>query len=483
MATNQDVNLSKLLNDMPAPMDGAQRIVTTKRVNGVDELGYVPARAKDLAETATEADLVAGSFFALDTTDKTKRLPAEIIGGFNIYEIKHNYIENEISEYYVVNNALPSRNVMYSLFFLDAGNTFSKNCKTIIYRVEKGKKYKAYNAYGFGTPNWCRVCVCASLVNKTGASYAIGYNNFYGDYTSTTQTANVDFTPSVDGYAYVSSYNGVGDNAYLVEIEDIEEKISVKEKIKEISFSSGKNRFYGKKIGVVGTSVCFGVNSEKSYVDEACKILGAELCQFSVPGQAIQTGNDGGVYQYGSTTLSKAEYSSKGWNLPSSPIPYKVNGNYNDYYRTWENIFTEENADIYLWIFATSPNNGNFDITDLDNFNTDSWSYKDGSSFESHRKSFVGAMLFLMDKMYSINPFARMVLVLDSSFSYVGGKAVFKSLQDKWKIPVVDIWGKMNTSPKSLEKLKSNGGTDQHPSTFAHDIMGSILSNELLLIG
>ena len=38
-------------------------------------------RIKDLMSTATSADMVAGAFVPLDTPDKTKKLPIELLGG------------------------------------------------------------------------------------------------------------------------------------------------------------------------------------------------------------------------------------------------------------------------------------------------------------------------------------------------------------------------------------------------------------------
>ena len=43
--------------------------------------------------------------------------------------------------------------------------------------------------------------------------------------------------------------------------------------------------------------------------------------------------------------------------------------------------------------------------------------------------------------------------------------------------------GEVNTSPKSLAQLKSENGTNTHPSTFAHECMGKMLVGEFLNIG
>lgn len=238
----------------------------------------------------------------------------------------------------------------------------------------------------------------------------------------------------------------------------------------------------GKKIVWLGTSVSFGQNAEKSYPDEAAQKMGFELVNCSLPGLAIHTKADGNMLQYGSFTLTKAEYEAQGWTIPDEPIPYTPGGSYNNYYRTYENVFCEENADADLYVFDVAPNNTNFDTKDWDAFDHANWEYKDGSDFADHRTTFLGALLFLMDKMYSLNENARMIFVLGSAFAYGEGKTAFQKVANTWNIPIINLWGKVNTSPKSLLKVKSKDGTDWHPSTFAHEVMGEMLVGELQTI-
>ncbi len=235
-----------------------------------------------------------------------------------------------------------------------------------------------------------------------------------------------------------------------------------------------------KKIGVLGTSVAFGANATTSYSLEASKLLSFNLSMFGVPGLAIETNSDGTPKTYGSFTCSKAEYAAAGVTIANAPItPYEAGGNYNNYYTTYQNVFNENNADIDLWIYAVLPNNEDFSLDDWNAFNKSAWKYNDDSAFSEHRKTFIGALLFIMDQMYTLNPEARMVFVVDSSFSYSGGLPVLETVANYWNIPIINLWGKINTSPKSLTKLKSLDGTNNHPSTFAHQIMGKMLSGEL----
>ena len=261
------------------------------------------------------------------------------------------------------------------------------------------------------------------------------------------------------------------------------------------------NQWFGKKICIIGTSVAYGSNAEAAYAKIASERLGFEIVPAGVPGLAIHAKIDeehGSVLApltYGSTCLSKAEYEAAkeagatNTTIPDTPMP--INGedwrpgddyNYNSFYRTWENVFSSKNVDVSLWIYAVSPNNTNFDTTDWDNFNKTGWVYNDGKPFEEHRTTFLGALLYLMDKMYTLNPNSRMVFCLDSAFNYEQGKESLKKLSEQWNIPIIDLWGKINTTPKSLKVLKSKNGIDNHPSTFGQERLGDIFTNELLLI-
>ncbi len=326
------------------------------------------------------------------------------------------------------------------------------------------------------------VCV---ITGKTAAiSSSLDYN-LYGFYDSSDNLIESShYTTSYEVHTNVvvtapvnASYCWVNGDSQQVATLSIRTSPDIASYIK-----SSKNVWYNKKIGIIGTSTAFGAYAEKSYSDEASKILGYNLKMFAVPGLAIHTSADGEPLQYGSFTLSKSEYESAGWTIPDAPIPYIPGGSYNNYYRTYENVFTQENADIDLWIYAVAPNNTNFASTDWDAFNKSEWRYNDNSSFAEHRKTFIGAILFIMNQMYTLNPNARMIFLLDSSYAYGDGKSNFETLKNRWYINLIDLWGKINISPLSLTPLKSQGGTNNHPSTYAHEIMGSMLSGELLSI-
>ena len=293
-------------------------------------------------------------------------------------------------------------------------------------------------------------------------------------------------------------------------LENLLLKVSQLEYDKPLQITN--NHWYGKKLCIIGTSVAHGSGAETAYGYVAQQKLGFTMIPAGVPGQAIH----GKIVSYtengeqktilspiaaGSGSLTKAEYAAAkavkdnnlssevvGMAIPESPNnPSNWAGEdkrYNDYYRTWENLFCAENRDVDLWIYATVPNNTNFALDDWNEFDTAKWKYKDDSSFASHRTTFLGAMLYMMDKMYKNQPKARMVLVLDSDFSYKDstGKGNMELLSKTFNIPLIDLWSKTNTCPKSKLQTWSNNGTNTHPSTFAHEIMGDIFTNELLLV-
>ena len=338
---------------------------------------------------------------------------------------------------------------------------------------------------------------------------------YKGTFTNKTYVKSIMFDDSKDNPVIDLSNETEDFDFALINYKDENKKWADVYKYKpyvkdETAGKISNNQWYEKKICIIGTSVAHGSNAETAYGYIAQQRLGFNMIPAGVPGQAIhgkivsytENGTDKKILSpliYGSGALTKLEYAAAkavkdaglstdviGMDISESPNnPNNWAGEdkaYNNYYRTWENLFTEDNKDVALWIYATIPNNNNYSLDDWNNFNTSKWAYKDGTTFEDHRTTFLGAMLYLMDKMYSVQPTARMVLVIDSEFNYELGKNNFKLLSETYNIPIIDLWSKINTSPKSLLQLKSFNGTNSHPSTFGHEIMGNIFTNELLLI-
>ena len=324
------------------------------------------------------------------------------------------------------------------------------------------------------------VYATSKRVNGTGTALAVFFDesmNILGyDYQGTSDTN------------YFKQKLTIPENTRFIALSSYQTEYPIlhEAKIDKTNYSK-TNHWANKKVVWLGTSVPFGQRANKSYALEVSKILGFDLVNASVPGLALHANDDGsgGIQPrtFGSSSLTIQEYADNGTIIPNNPVtPYIPGGSYNDYYRTWENSLTAENADADLWVYDVVPNNSNFSLTDWNAFNKDTWSYNDGSSFADHRTTFLGALLYVMDKMYDLNPNARMVLLLGSSFSYDNGKDNFEILVNEWNMPLIDAWGKINISPRSKNKLKSESGTNPHPSAFGHEIISKTLSNELLLI-
>lgn len=394
--------------------------------------------------------------------EKINRLSDELLKPVSFSKIKGlKYLEQK---YEVKNIIISDYEVLSKIIYNGNGNKITSDLfNTVLIPIDLEldsiKILYAIGVYGGAFLDSQKNWISSFSTNKTGVIYNVPINTEFIAYTCYKDHGSFEL--------------GINFNLYA------------SEQLKSQASSSFKNPWEGKKVVLLGTSVGFGSNATKSYMQEASNYLGFTLVNTSVPGLAIHTNTDGTKLIYGSTCLSIAEYKEQGMNIPDAPKDYVPGGSYNDYYRTWEHIFTEENADADLWLYAVAPNNGNFKLDDWNAFNKSSWKYNDGSSFDSHRTTFIGALLYLMDKMYTLNPNARMAFVLDSAFAYGDseGKGNLETVSKQWGIPLVDLWGKINRSPKSLEVIKSKNGTDNHPSTFGHEKMGMMMAGELLRIG
>lgn len=238
------------------------------------------------------------------------------------------------------------------------------------------------------------------------------------------------------------------------------------------------NQWKGKKITLLGTSVAYGSKARTNYILEAQKILGFSVFNAGCPGGSITIDEDGapiGNTGY-SSVLSLAEYSAQGITVPSDTSD-------SHYYCSWERIFSTPANNTDLFIYACIPNNTNFALTDWESFNKETWSYPNSETFADHRQTFLGGLLFLMDKMYTFKSDARMCLLIDTSIGLSdASKTAIKTIAEYYNIPLIDLWSQMQTTPQMLTLLKSENGTNNHPSTYAHQLMGKILAGKLLSV-
>lgn len=427
-----------------------------------NEIFEIPYRTKYIVINATNNISLEKFIPRNGLFEKINRLSDELLKPVSFSKIKGlKYLEQK---YEVKNIIISDYEVLSKIIYNGNGNKITSDLfNTVLIPIDLEldsiKILYAIGVHGGAFLDSQKNWISSFSTNKTGVIYNVPINTEFIAYTCHKDHGSFEL--------------GINFNLYA------------SEQLKSQASSSFKNPWEGKKVVLLGTSVGFGSNATKSYMQEASNYLGFTLVNTSVPGLAIHTNTDGTKLIYGSTCLSIAEYKEQGMNIPDTPKDYVPGGSYNDYYRTWEHIFTEENADADLWLYAVAPNNGNFKLDDWNAFNKSSWKYNDGSSFDSHRTTFIGALLYLMDKMYTLNPNARMAFVLDSAFAYGDseGKGNLETVSKQWGIPLVDLWGKINRSPKSLEVIKSKNGTDNHPSTFGHEKMGMMMAGELLRIG
>ena len=245
------------------------------------------------------------------------------------------------------------------------------------------------------------------------------------------------------------------------------------------NFNTTINHWGGKKIVWMGTSIPWGQTwegataetggqCEHPYPSIVAEMLSCVVDNTSTGGKAIETTSDYGYKTYGSFSLSKQEYINKGLTNPPEEWCY-------------DTAMLGKNADLY--VFDVEPNNSVSGIELLDNFDVWTWKYNDNSTFESHRNTFVGAFLFLLDKLWTENPYARVVMVGEyhplNNDNYAIRDAA-KAISEKLRIHYIDIWSKMYYNGKTRDANFTNDNI--HPNQAAYYRIGKMIANELLLI-
>jgi hypothetical protein len=186
---------------------------------------------------------------------------------------------------------------------------------------------------------------------------------------------------------------------------------------------------------------------------------------------------------YDSFTIANATSS---FAINDSPLyaDWQPDGLTNKHYCAFDNVFTDKNRDIDLWIVNLVPNSRVFDETDWNLFNPNTGQYSDNSDIEQHRCTWLGAMISLLDKIHKLNPKAQVVLGIDGNYNLESGRKCSKLISNTFNIPFIDLYSKINTFPHNdnVDVLMSENGINNHPSSFAHQRMGNILTNELMFI-
>ena len=254
------------------------------------------------------------------------------------------------------------------------------------------------------------------------------------------------------------------------------------EKIKEIEQKIGNdlgysNQWKGKKIVWMGTSIPYGQSAADGgraphpYPSQIAEKLGCTILNNAVQGLAIEGNYINDVWvpkTYGSASLTIEEYAAAGQTNPGN--------------KSFENNMLGHNADLY--VFDVEPNNVNASLDDLQNFDVVNWHYNDNSAFSTHRSTFVGALLYLLDKLWTEKPDAKVVFIGEygnaTNYETYAIRTACIALAEKLRIPYINVWSKLYYNQQN--KLQYLNTDLVHPTQAGYDRIAKILTNELLLI-
>ncbi len=216
-----------------------------------------------------------------------------------------------------------------------------------------------------------------------------------------------------------------------------------------------------EKVVVLGTSIAVGSNTFEPYIYHSMlsRALGYTLVNTALSGQRLPYGAL--PTSSGATSMTIAEHRA------ANPTAFPTNESVG--LRSWENIFNQANADSALWVFDVNSNNSGYaGRGDLDTFNPDTWAYDDDEAFSTHRTTFAGAFIYLIDKLYQLNPVAKAVIV---NFRGNGGDTIYgqvKELAALLRIKHIDLFGVMQLKGGYLNTVYYDGDDDTHPNSLGH---------------
>lgn len=236
----------------------------------------------------------------------------------------------------------------------------------------------------------------------------------------------------------------------------------------KLNFDNNVNHWVGKKIVWLGTSIPFGTGSVGviNYPNLICAYLGATLVNTAMSGQRLYKGTDvgPGYSATGATSMTVAEHEA----LPAWTGEVG--------YHSYENIFSVENLEADLFVFDVLSNNLNgAATTDWDNFNFTTWQYNDSQPFSSHRTTYLGAFLFLLDVLFTAKPQAIVII-----FGWKGNATdtiilQSKNIADAINIRYLDIYEKFGITPYNIDYYSTDG---THLTKYAHYRIVEILKRE-----
>ena len=246
------------------------------------------------------------------------------------------------------------------------------------------------------------------------------------------------------------------------------------------------NQWKGKKIVWIGTSIPWGQTSESGqtnpmanpYPKQIGELLDCTVLNHAQPGMSIRY-NKNGTVRYGQClSLTVKELQEKGL----ATIPFK----------SYENAVLGFDADLY--VFDSEPNNGSEpsdgDLELLNSFSIKNWAYSDNSDFSSHRDTFVGAFIYMYDKLLNEKPNAKVILVGEYGGTGIGGgngdewgtefytHTLNVAIAKKFNLPIFSLFELLGYNPKNVDIYMNADRV--HPKYAAHIRMANILKEKLL---
>lgn len=244
--------------------------------------------------------------------------------------------------------------------------------------------------------------------------------------------------------------------------------------VDEVNAYKKQNHWFGKNAIAFGASGTFG-KTNINYPSVAADILGINMSNHAGAPRYYDTQKTEGTVTQIGLSANKTEYTSTTA-------------------KSWEDYFK---SDLDLVIFGGGDtgcisNNGDADKALITNLvlplaEGQHFTYSDNSSLESHRDTYIGAIIYLLDKLWTIAPKCRVVFVEDYFFIGSPGDApksgkgveITNLLCQKLHIPCINVqekvcWNWYNKSEYMVDTV--------HPNEIGTRKIGEMIAHELLLI-
>lgn len=272
---------------------------------------------------------------------------------------------------------------------------------------------------------------------------------------------------------YLYKYTTKKEAINLIELDKRDEEIAQINKI---------NHWKGKIMCAFGASGTYGATAV-SFPVEVGKILDCTVRNFA---------KSSPMRYYDNSLKTSGDYQGKSVGLSSTIAEWESEGYSGTSIRSWENYFTQ---DLDLVIFGEGDSNcpgGDelIDLIQLPTQNNKHYTYSNGDTLAQHRDSYIGALVYLLDKLWGINPACRVVFTND--YLYIGNYSNASGLRNRTKalceklcLPNIQIWQKLGWSWYNQHiymSHTSNPNDEVHPNKIGTLKVAQIYANELLLI-